>query len=110
MENLENWTYSEFLTYLLIFGANADLDLTRDEEAEIVFKMGEDEYKKVKMVFDSQNDKEHIDVVSFLYAKYENQIGGKENLVKELKGIFSIGHKKEHVLDRYMLIMLQKIL
>ena len=75
MENLENWTYSEFLTYLLIFGANADLDLTRDEEAEIVFKMGEDEYKKVKMVFDSQTQVGHMtgnvkmtifDVESFL--------------------------------------------
>ena len=110
MEDLENWTYNDFLTYLLILGANPDLNITSDEENEIAYKMGEEEYKKVKMVFDRQNDVEHIDVVSFLYAKYESQFGGKENLVKELKGIFSIGNKKENVLDRYMLMMLKKIL
>ena len=110
MEELEKWTYNDFLTYVLILGANADLNITRDEEDEIVYKMGEDEYKKVKLVYDRQNDVEHIEVVSFLYSKYKDQIGGKENLVKELKSIFSVGNKKEHVLDRYMLIMLKKIL
>ena len=110
MEELENWTYNDFLTYLLILGANADLNITKDEEDEIVYKMGEEEFKKVKMVYDRQNDVEHIEVVSFLYKKYEDQIGGKENLVNELKNIFSVGNKKEHVLDRYMLMMLKRIL
>ena len=42
MEELENWTYNDFLTYLLILGANADLNITKDEEDEIVYKMGEE--------------------------------------------------------------------
>ena len=86
------------------------MNITKDEEDEIVYKMGEEEFKKVKMVFERQNDVEHIEVVSFLYHKYEDQIGGKENLVNELKTIFSVGNKKEHVLDRYMLLMLKRIL
>ena len=73
--------------------------------------MGEENYVRIKLVFDRQNDSQHIDTVSDLYQKYESQIGGKENLVKELREIFILGKDgKEHVMDRYMLMMLKRIL
>ena len=111
METVETWTYTDFLTYLLILGAQADLRVTEEEKEQIIHKVGEENYVRIKRVFDRQNDSQHIDTVSDLYKKYETQIGGKENLVKEIRNIVIMGKDgKEHVMDRYMLMMLKKIL
>lgn len=110
MESVETWTYTDFLTYLLILGAQADLRITEEEKEGIIHKVGEENFIRIKRVFDRQNDSQHIDTVSELYQKYKTQIGGKENLVKEIKEIFIVSNTKEHVMDRYMMMMLKKIL
>ena len=111
MVPIENWTYTDFLTYLLILGAHADLRITDDEKENIINKVGEENYVRVKRVLDRQNDSQHIDTVSELYQKYHSEIGGKENLVKAMRESFILGKDgKEHVMDRYMLMMLKKIL
>jgi len=111
MITIENWTYTDFLTYLLILGAQADLIITEEEKARIIDKVGEENFVRVKRVFDRQNDAQHIDTVSELYQKYHSEIGGKENLVKAIRESYLLGKDgKEHVMDRYMLMMLKKIL
>jgi hypothetical protein len=92
-------------------GAQADLKVTEDEKALIIQKVGEENFVRVKRIFDRQNDAQHIDTVTELYQKYSSDIGGKENLVKALRESFVLGNDgKEHVMDRYMLMMLKKIL
>ena len=110
MESVETWTYTDFLTYLLILGAQADLRISEEEKEEIIHKVGEENFVRIKRVFDRQNDSQHIDTVSDLYQRYKSQIGGKENLVKEIKELVTVGNHKEHVMDRYMRMMLRKIL
>lgn len=111
METITNWTYADFLTYLLILGAQADFTMTEDEKSQIIQKVGEENFVRIKRVFDRQNDAQHIDMVTELYQKFHSEIGGKENLVKALRESFLLGKDgKEHVMDRYMLMMLKKIL
>lgn len=110
MDNLEDWTYDDFITYLLILGAQADLTITEDEKEVIEGKVGEDRYKKIKRFFDSQNDSQHIETVSTLYVRFKERIGGKDALVKELKGIVTLNNRTESVMDRYLMMMLKKIL
>ena len=110
MNNFEDWTYNDFLTYLLILGANADLDISDDEKEEIESRVGVDEFKRVKRCFDLQNDAQHIDTVALLYNRFELQIGGKENLVKAIREILTLHDRTESVMDRYLMIMLKKIL
>jgi len=111
MVTIENCTYADFLTYLLILGANADMRITEDEKDRIILKVGEENFVKVKRFFDRQNDAQRIETVSALYQKFYSEIGGKENLVKAIRESFYLGEdEKEHVMDRYMLMMLKKIL
>ena len=110
MENFGDWTYDDFITYLLILGAQADLTITEDEKEVIESKVGEERYKKIKRCFDNQNDAQHIETVSNLYIRFEEQIGGKDALVKELKEIVTINDRTESVMDRYLMMMLKKIL
>ena len=44
---IEEYTYQDFLAYLLLLGAQADLNISEEEKEDIVQKVGEIEYKKV---------------------------------------------------------------
>jgi len=110
MENLQDWTYDDFLTYLLILGANANLDFSEDEQEVIEKKSGEERYKKIRRCFDQQSDSQRIETVSELYGRFESQIGGKEKLVEALQEIITLNDRTMHVMDRYLMMMLKKIL
>lgn len=110
MDNIENWTYQDFLTYLLIMGAKADLTISEEEQDEIVRRVGMDEYKKIKRTFEHQNDAQHIETVSILYERYKDDIGGKENLVEALKDVINADNRGEQVMDHMLMSMLKKIL
>ena len=107
---IEEYTYQDFLAYLLLLGAQADLNISEEEKEDIVQKVGEIEYKKVKRSFDQHNDAQRIDVIVQLYKKFESQIGGKDNLVKTLKEFTTAHNKSIHVMDDYLVMMLKKIL
>lgn len=110
MDSIDNWSYNEFLTFILIMGAKADLSLSEIEKEYIVQHVGEEDFKKVFRVYERQNDSQHIDTVSELYEKYESQIGGKENLLKELKSVIKADHHAEHAMDQYLMMMMKRIL
>ncbi len=110
MENFQDWTYDDFLTYLLILGANADLEFSEEEQEVIEKKSGEERYKKIRRCFDRQNDSQRIDTVSELYARFESKIGGKEKLVEAVKEIITLNDRTAHVMDNYLMMMLKKIL
>ncbi len=110
MDNFKDWTYDDFLTYLLILVAHAVLNITREEQEAIETRGGEERYKKIKRCFDSQNDSQHIETVSELYARFESQIGGKEKLVETLREFMAVNDRTVHVMDRYLMMMLKKIL
>ncbi|MEQ8324095.1 MAG: hypothetical protein RIC15_04240 [Vicingaceae bacterium] len=110
MESPEKWPYKDFLTFLLILGANADLEISEEEKDQIIFKVGEENYNRIKHIFDRQNDAQRIETVVKLYERFDQEIGGKENLAKTLREVFHAGGSKEKVMDRYLLIMLKKIL
>ena len=121
MSKFAEWTYDEFLAYLLLMGAAADLRISDIEREAIVEKVGEEKYLKIKRCFDSQNDAQHIETISELYGRFESQIGGKENLtIDDLRGkenlanalneIIEVDERPKHVMDRYMMMMLKRIL
>lgn len=110
MISVEGWKYIDFLTYLFILSATADLEMNSEEEQEIIKKVGEEEYKKVKRFYDQQNDSQHIEVVSVLFKKFKNEIGGKENLIRSMKEFIRTSHQREHVMESSLMMMLRKIL
>lgn len=110
MNSTEHYTYEEFLTYLLLFGAKADLVINEDEEAGIIARVGSEIYKKVKRDFDNHNDAQHIANVTDLYKKFKSQAGGKENLVKALKDVVKSDNKEGDMMDHLLMSMLKRIL
>lgn len=110
MNSTGHYTYEEFLTYLLLFGAKADLIINEEEEAGIIARVGSEVYKKVKRDFDNHNDAQHIANITALYNKFKSQAGGKENLVKELKEVVRAENKEGDMMDHLLMTMLQRIL
>ena len=108
MEGTADWTYKDFLCYLLLMGAYADLGISEREREAIVEKVGEEHFVKIKRCYESQNDAQHIETVSELYKRFESEIGGKDNLVKALKEVIAADNRPEHVMDRYLMMMLKR--
>ena len=55
--NLE-WDKEQFLAYVLLYAANADLEMSQEEEDYIQEQVGEKEYEEVKEIFLKDTEKE----------------------------------------------------
>lgn len=110
MMEVETWTYEDFLTYLFLLVAKADLEISDEEREEITRKVGQEEYTKIKKQFDHQNDAQHIDTLTKLYKKFETRSGGKENIVREVREIITADNRRAKAMEEYLMLMLKRIL
>ncbi len=73
--NQTNWTYNEFLAFLLIYAAEMNYSLTKDELAFIKERTRISDIEKIKATVDSVNDVAAIDIIEDYRKKY---LGNKE--------------------------------
>src|SRR5690606_24550133 len=61
----KDWTYDDFITYLLIYASHADFIVTREEVRRIITETGRSEYNKINRIFEKQSDAEKAEVIAF---------------------------------------------
>ena len=61
--NHSNWTYNEFLAFLLVYAAEMNDRLTKEELAFIKERTKISDIDKIKATIDSVNDIEAIDII-----------------------------------------------
>jgi hypothetical protein len=87
--NYNNWTYSEFLAFLLVYAGSMDAVLTDEELAFIKARTKIDDIGKIKAAVDGLNDMEIIEVIEEYRKKYldtaEKEIQAKTDLDGLLK-------------------------
>lgn len=66
-----DWDKEQFLTFVLLYAAFADLQITEEEEEFISSKVGPEEYVDVKKVFMNLTDMERAQMISS-YAEGED--------------------------------------
>ena len=89
----ETWTYLEFLAYLLLFAANADLE-TREEEKEVLLiKVNSEEYDRVLKHFEKDNDSLRLQTIKSFREKYYKDPAAQERLMNDLKDMFLADEK-----------------
>lgn len=86
--DLSTWTYHDFLAYLLIYGASADLTLKPEEKQMIIDEVGKKQFEKVIHEFEKHSDYECLQVIMELGKKYCQSDSQKEILFADLKKIF----------------------
>ena len=90
MEILER---DEFLAFLFLYAAAADLILTQSEMEMIAEKAGMDNLKKAKNLFDAQSDYEKIEFILAHKNQYFPDDEKKTALLEQLKTIFLADNK-----------------
>lgn len=106
MENLE---YQEFLAYLFLYGASADLVIKQKEEDLILERVGKESYEKAKSVFEDKSDYERLQVILSHKEKFYPDDEAKEKILDQLKELF-MADKDFSVMEQNIFRILKRIL
>lgn len=66
----KEWTYDEFVGYLLIYASHADYIVNKDEAETIIKEIGYIEYDKINDVYSKHSDAEKAELISYFGTKF----------------------------------------
>ena len=82
-----DWTHQELKAYMLLYCANADFIVSREEKEYIKSKVGEDEYQKIRREFEKDNDYQQIQKINSAIERFDyskEEIDAAFNSIKDL--------------------------
>ena len=83
-----DWTYHDFLAYLLIYAASADFVITEEEKTLICTKVGEESYNKIMEKYQKDGNYQGLQTIIDLSDKYFPKKEDKMKLLKDMQEIF----------------------
>lgn len=86
--NTHDWTYDEFVAFLLIYAAHADIEYTEQEQAFIEAKVSASSYEKVYTAFNNMTDIKVLQTLESYKEKYHNTPEQKERLLGHMQELF----------------------
>lgn len=95
MEN--NWTYEEFHAFAMLFAANADGNITADEESLIAPSLSPTQYSDIKMQFRQCSDAEALDVILSYKEKFCKTPADKEKILADMRDIYEAHNGFEQI-------------
>ena len=107
---MEKLTHEEYLAFLLLYAAYADLEMNRDEAERILDCIDKDVFVETRRNFVKLNDKQRLDVILAQKSQY---LGTKELVdvtLEEIKKLFMCDHKMlpiEHFYYNLLKVQLQ---
>ncbi len=103
------WTYNEFLAFLLIYGAEMNVPLTQEELNFIKQRTGIADIQKIKSRVDSVGDMEAIEIIDDYRKRYLDTPEKEEKVRKDLEDLLNTGgvHSQLekagiHILERFI--------
>jgi hypothetical protein len=88
---MNHWTYDQFIAFVMLYAASADLQLT-DEEMSSVHERAGDGFDEVMSVFQNSNDTKCLDIMLSLKEKYMTSESSHETVAREIHQIFLSDH------------------
>lgn len=106
---MRNLTKDEFRTYCLLFAADADFDITKQEIIAIGAKIAPEDFIRVYNWFEADSDTERVETIMTNKTQYIKNEDDKQNLIKELKEVFFADGVFDSV-EKSIFFMLKKAL
>ena len=106
---IDLWSYEDFLAFILMYAAYADMELLEEELDLIEQQVGTERMKTAKKVMDKLNDNERIDLILSFREKYFPTKEDHEKLFADMKTIF-LADGNYNQLEKMVLMYLKKIL
>lgn len=85
-----DWSYKEFVCFILIYASYEDLELTENEEKNIVTRVGEETYHKMHAIFETSGQYECLQMILDLKPKFLSTAVQKEDLLNILTKHFTV--------------------
>lgn len=83
-----DWSYEEFSVFAMLYAATIDSAITEDEEAIIKQRVSEEDYWRIRAVFEQCSDADCIDVILDHRDKYMNDEAGRKRLLDDFRKVF----------------------
>ncbi len=106
--DIDNWTYEEFLAFLLMYAAYSDYKIVEEELEAIDIAVGKEHEQRAKKIMDKLNDAERIDLILSFEQKYFPNKEDQEKLFGDMRRIF-LADGDFHALEKTTLMYLKKL-
>lgn len=106
---MRNLTKEEFRTYCLLYAANADFNITKQEIIAIGAKIAPEDFIRVYNWFEADGDMERIETIQANKVQYIKNEEDKKTLLNELKEVFFADGVFDSA-ERSIFFMLKKLL
>ncbi len=83
-----NWTPKELKAYMLLYCANADFIVSREEKEYIKSKVGEEEYRKIHREFEKDNDYQQIQKINAAIERFDYSKEEIDEAFQSIKSLF----------------------
>ena len=108
-KNHPRWSEEEFLGFLLIYAAYADMEFSVKERDIIKNNLSENDLQELEKEFQEMNDIEILQTIESYREKYFSSDAEKEQLFSILSSFFTIDGDY-NVMEKNLMRMLHKIL
>lgn len=106
---MENWSYNEFLAFVLLYAANADYNESAKEIEVIEGKVGSEALKKAHEAFDEKNDYQSIEFITSFQDTFFADEESKKMIYNDMEDVFN-ADKDFNFLERNEFMMIKKII
>jgi hypothetical protein len=86
---IPDWNESEFLAFVLLYGANIDMEYTDEEKAIIQQIVDRDHYTKIRDFFESLNDTQCLQIIQEFKGLYYPTADRTDLLLSKLDELFA---------------------
>ncbi len=104
-----DWTYDDFIAYLLVFASMEDYEVTKEEEEYLISRLGEENYRKMQSLIDRSTVAEQMDTVSSLSKRYCTDRESCRKVLDDVKDLF-MSNNEFSALEQTILIGLEKLI
>ncbi len=104
-----NWTYEEFLTFVLLYAASIDSIISEEEIDLIKGKVGDSTYERVQKIFHQVPDYECIQVILSYEDQYFPTKEKQETLIRQMQEIF-LSDERYSVMEQNLIMIFRKLL
>ena len=101
------WTKQEFLAYVLLFAAHADIQFKKEEKDHILSIVEPEVYEKMLAEFSKDNGYVRVQKI-IIYQKLHDHFS-TENIVEEMEKLF-LSDSYFHRLEQYTLSNVRRLL
>ncbi len=109
MKDHPKWNFEEFTTFLLLYASNADLELSPDEEVEMMKRLDLKKYEAIKEEYESSSDYEIIQTILSYKGLYFPTIERTKELLSLIKSQF-FADGEFSILEKNTFRILKKLL